>query len=1430
MVNSRQNRSYVKVTRRLVLHALAAAVLLTADSAARSVTITPTFDTTITSSAYASTIEADINSALSFYNNSFANPVHVNIYFETATNVGYLGQSLSTYYENTYSTYTQAMLANATAHPANAIAQTAYNNLQYGNDSNGAAPIFATSANLRALGFQNTVGQLNSVGKIGTGPGYFYDGIISLNATDLAGFGGDGAYGAKATIQHEVDEVLGIGGSGSTLGGPSQYNGTAKPPTGGYGPLDLMRYAGVHTPSYDTNPLTVSYFSIDGGATNLVTFNQTAGGDYADWGGTSTYVQQAFTGPGSTATVSLASPEGIALQAVGYNGLPSAPTLIWSPNGSSGGSDISGGWNTSSLNWTTGSGPAAWANGDNAVFGAGTTNPVTVTLQTAITAQTLTFNSGGAASGTYYSITSGGAGDTLTLTGSTVTANSNDLISAPVNFTNGLVVIGTGALTLTAANTNTVGTVLAGGTLAITQDAAVGSGGIIFAGGTLQLNNYASALTFSNEAVQLGAAIGAPASLTSVLASITDLTYEGPGVLNLTAVNTYTGATTINAGTLALSGAGSIADSSGVGLVAGATFDISQSTVSGGPVIAGLTGSAGTVALGANTLQVNVASGNTDVFGGVIQDGGVAGGTGGSLAMVGAGELDLTGVNLYTGPTSISSGTLSLIGAGSIAASSDVAMTGGVFDVSKSTIAGGPSINGLAGTGGTVALGAQSLNITVAAGTDTFAGVFADGGVGGGTGGTFTKEGSGTLQLTGASTNTGGETINAGTLAIGPGGNLGTGTLTINSSGTFSLNGTSTTVTDVVGTGAITLGGNTLTVAAPNGTADIFNGSISGTGGLTVAGAGSLTLAGASTFSGTTNVNFGSVLLLNNASALGASSIVNSGLLGNASSTYTAAIQGNFTQAGGGVLMERVGGSGSGQFDQWTVGGTSSINGNLTVAFENGYAPATSPTTLTIIHDTSAGTMSGNFSSVVLGSHPIDLFASTVDTGTDLNLVFTLHQPSLVPYALTGNQIAVAQYLDLTDGYSGGTPSAEYQALINQIDSLYSSEVPTALDQLSGIVLQVFPQVALQNSIGLDETFNQHAQALDDGASGWSQSIFALNTPGVLDSSQMALSQMLDQQSQMLTLDALPLTLPNGTQIPMAQQPQAAAANWSAFLTGALQLENYSSADSISNPKVTAEGVTLGGDYAVSSTTSVGALFAYAHNDIRLDSFGSKGSMDTYTPGVYANFHTPDGWFTDALAAYSYNGYSEHRNLSVGGISQTASGTDTGNQGDLSIDAGRQFSADNNAFNWVGPWTLIPMTSLAYTYSNFNSYAESGAGVASLNVGSMETNSLRSTISLQVLYTLQLSQSVALQPGLLIGWRHEFLNGPQGITSSLQGAGPGQSFTITTEPPSKDTGIFGGSLQATINQSVNAFVDYQIDVGSQNLVSQRVFAGVAVKF
>lgn len=219
-----------------------------------------------------------------------------------------------------YSVYKNLLASNAAN---DSVAQTAYNNLQYGNDSTGSNNILATSADFRALGLQ-TPGVLNSSGNNGGS----YDGIIYLNSTDLTGFNGSnsGPYTASAVIQHEVDEVLGIGGSGSTLrsGSSSSY----------YGALDLFRYSGLHTPSYTTSSTAASYFSIDGGATNIVAFNQNSGGDFGDWGGSSSYVQLAFTGPGSTASVSLSSPEGTALQAIGYDPslapIPSSLVLLGS--------------------------------------------------------------------------------------------------------------------------------------------------------------------------------------------------------------------------------------------------------------------------------------------------------------------------------------------------------------------------------------------------------------------------------------------------------------------------------------------------------------------------------------------------------------------------------------------------------------------------------------------------------------------------------------------------------------------------------------------------------------------------------------------------------------------------------------------------------------------------------------------------------------------------------------------------------------------------------------------------------------------------------------------------------------------------------------------------------------------------------------------
>lgn len=123
------------------------------------------------------------------------------------------------------------------------------------------------------------------------------------------------------------------------------------------------------------------------------------------------------------------------------------------------------------------------------------------------------------------------------------------------------------------------------------------------------------------------------------------LTKTGVGMWVLTGVHSYTGATLISAGTLALSGAGSVATSARV--IADGTLDVSDVT---GPSssIRSLAGS-GSVSVGARTLVITAAS---DTFAG-----GISGSGGLTLT---AGTQTLSGDNSYSGGTTIAAGTLRL--------------------------------------------------------------------------------------------------------------------------------------------------------------------------------------------------------------------------------------------------------------------------------------------------------------------------------------------------------------------------------------------------------------------------------------------------------------------------------------------------------------------------------------------------------------------------------------------------------------------------------------------------------------------------------------------------------------------------------------------------------------------------------------------------
>jgi autotransporter-associated beta strand protein len=398
------------------------------------------------------------------------------------------------------------------------------------------------------------------------------------------------------------------------------------------------------------------------------------------------------------------------------------------------------------------------------------------------------------------------------------------------------------------------------------------------------------------------------------------LTYNGgTQTLTLSANNTYSGATTINSGTIALTGSGNIASSA---VTDGGTFDISG--ISGSSTsVGGFSGNGG-LTLGAKTLSIGGSTPTTYS--------GIATGAGGGLTYTGTSSLTLSGVNSYSGTTTINSGgTIALSGSGRITNSAVV--DNGAFNISAAS--GGISVAGFSGSG-TTSLGANTLTVT--AGTGTYSGVA------NGTGG-LTYSGTGILTLSGINTYSGTTTIgNGGTVALS-----GTGTITSSAvvdNGAFSISGASggISVAGFSGSGTTSLGANTLTVTAGTGT---YSGAANGTGGLTYSGNGTLTLSGANTYSGITTIASGGAIAVSGSGTISSSSVVDNGAfsIANAlgavsvtgfSGTGTTALGANTLNIGGGTSTYSGVASGTGGLiysgtGALTLSGVNTYSGNTTI-------------------------------------------------------------------------------------------------------------------------------------------------------------------------------------------------------------------------------------------------------------------------------------------------------------------------------------------------------------------------------------------------------------------------------------------------------------------------------------------------------------------
>ncbi len=368
------------------------------------------------------------------------------------------------------------------------------------------------------------------------------------------------------------------------------------------------------------------------------------------------------------------------------------------------------------------------------------------------------------------------------------------------------VTIFTGATLDVAANTETVSTVLL-------------DGGTISSSGAGTLNNTGSAYDMRSGTVagKLGGPVG--------------LVKSTKGTLTLSAVNTFTGGTTIDEGIIKAGSGSAFGTGNGTPVVinSAGTLDINGkglfiSTFSGSGILDNTSSSANTVQIGKN--------GAGGTFSGVIRN---SGGGNISLWKWGGGTTILSGANTYTGLTWLVGGIMSVDSIGSIASpapsslgspidlangairfSSGAASVGTLkytgattstdrpVDLRGSTAGGNIDASGagpITFTGDVIATGVGSKTLTLqGTNTDanTFAGLIVDNDLGVNTT-SVSKSDAGTWVLTGNNPYTGTTTVDGGKLIVN-GIQTGAGACSVSAAATLGGTGTLPGTVTVFGT------------------------------------------------------------------------------------------------------------------------------------------------------------------------------------------------------------------------------------------------------------------------------------------------------------------------------------------------------------------------------------------------------------------------------------------------------------------------------------------------------------------------------------------------------------------------------------------------------------------------------------------------------
>lgn len=943
-------------------------------------------------------------------------------------------------------------------------------------------------------------------------------------------------------------------------------------------------------------------------------------------------------------------------------------------------------------------------------------------------------------------INSLGSEDTITNTGTITALINNNSFNQGISISgNGTSVTNTGTISLYGNNSTGIqgnnasfeiynsGTIgVSNGGLAIDggdgdvkltlETGSVINGDIDLGGGSNTLTAI-GAMTLNDDIIDAGVftsetGLGDQQTFNGIISGAdTTLNINGEGKVILSGNNTYTGNTTINAGTLSISNNNNLGDSSARLIFDGGTLETTADlTISSGRNIS-LNNGGGTIDTGDNavTYNGNFASSN------------------GGLTKLGSGTFEHTGNSAYRGVTTIAEGTLII---SNLSNGGDY-INNGTLVFNKETGTGSNMyLNGLSGAGSLI------------------------------------KEGGGVLLLNGDKTYTGNTYINNGFIQAQGNNALGVnGAVTVAEEGQLDI-WTNLSIGSLAGNGTINLSnryggtiGNTLTVGGDD-TSTAFNGLIYGLGGsLTKTGDGKLTLAGINTYTGSTTVNRGllevngslaSEVRINSGGTLGGrghlgSVLVSGGRLAPGNSIGSLNVD-SVDFSGGGVYEVEV--DAAGHSDLLAITGTATLTGgSVQVIPEDGnYQPSTDYTILT------AGAINGQFDSV--NSTLAFLDPTLSYTSNEVMLRLDRNNQSFASVAGTSNQQAVAQTLDTL------SQTTNLTMLTDNLLLLTAEGANSAYDSLSGVQHSNTQQ--LQNRVG-----QQFRGVLSR----------RMNAPV-----SFALGNELTQFATIADVEALPATAAGGF--------DPARGFWIEGMGGQGDIDGDRNAGGVDYDFY---GIAGGVDWGVAQNWVAGAAFGYTRTDADMDNGGLN--VDSYMGALYGTWQ-PSAFYLNGNLTFGLHSTDASRQVNVGTFSERADADYDSVSVQAAVEAGQTLQTTAAGFD------VTPFVGLEAFTDSRESFTESGAGVANLDVDRERMESLQSSVGVRFENIWTTDGGKTLMPMLELAWVHEYLDETATLNAGFAAA-PSSRFSVEGSELDRNRARVGAGIGAKLSEASQLTLGYQ---------------------